>query len=683
MTAVAASEPVELLLVDDRRENIVALSAILARPDYRLLTASSGTEALRIALHEPLAAILLDVVMPDLDGFAVARTLKQASRTRDIPILFLTAQATDVREIYRAYDVGAVDYLVKPLDAEVVRKKVAVFVALARQRRQIEAQARQLLEVERREHELRIAELKVATDRRYRKLVEGIDQAIAWTADGAGSITFVSHQAPQILGVPLEAFSRPGFWEELVYPDDRAAVATLFANVLATHRDASLEHRVLDAEGRVRWFHTSASGETDAGGPSRLHGISIEVTQVKHGEQVQALLADASSILSASLDVRATLPELAARLVPLLGDWCVIDEVEPGGGRRQMAAHAVAPRAVALADLARAPHAIELPAAELHDDPAVRSSLALALGIDPQRLDGLDVASYLVLPMRARGRLLGVMFLGSSSPRRLGAGELAVAEQVSRRTALGLDNALLYEEAQHATRAREELLAVVSHDLRNPLNAISMSTSALVRAEGREIEPGWLHRQLQTIRRSTELMERLIRDLLDFARSDSGQLSLERTPNEAARLLGDVVELLGPLAAQKEIRLEITAADALRVSCDRERVLDVLSNLVGNAIKFTPAGGSVVVRAERRGDDARFAIADTGPGIPPEDMPRVFDRLWRADPRADGLGLGLAISKRLVEAQAGSIWAESQPGHGTTFYFTLPLAGDPASASAG
>jgi response regulator RpfG family c-di-GMP phosphodiesterase len=165
---VTSEDPsqVNILLVDDKPENLTALKAILNKKDYRLLAARSGADALHIALRERLAVILLDVVMPEMSGFEVAGYLKQVDRTRDIPILFLTAVATDVRQIYQAYEVGAVDYLVKPLDAEVVRRKVAVFVDLVRQREEIARQARRLLEVERRDHALQVAELRVASDRR-------------------------------------------------------------------------------------------------------------------------------------------------------------------------------------------------------------------------------------------------------------------------------------------------------------------------------------------------------------------------------------------------------------------------------------------------------------------------------------------------------------------------------------
>src|SRR5262249_21971544 len=158
------------------------LKAILESPEYRLRTATSGEEALVLALNEDFAVVLLDVAMPRMDGFEVAMHLKKLERTRDIPILFVTAVATDVTHIYRAYNIGAVDYLVKPLDAEVVRKKVAVFVKLVRQRDEIRHQAKLLREAERRDYERKLADLQLAGDRRYQKLIEGIANVIGWTA---------------------------------------------------------------------------------------------------------------------------------------------------------------------------------------------------------------------------------------------------------------------------------------------------------------------------------------------------------------------------------------------------------------------------------------------------------------------------------------------------------------------
>src|SRR5690606_27063958 len=179
--------------------------------------------------------------------------LTQRERTRRIPILFVTAFATDVAQIYEAYAVGAVDYLIKPLNPRVVRSKVAVFSDLYRQRRQIQRQAQLLREAEQREHQLRIAELRSALDRRYRTLVEGIDEAIAWACDPELTrATFVSRQAMRILGHPEERFSEPGFFLSLVHPDDRERFVAA-AREARERADVTCDHRLLASDGSTRW----------------------------------------------------------------------------------------------------------------------------------------------------------------------------------------------------------------------------------------------------------------------------------------------------------------------------------------------------------------------------------------------------------------------------------------------
>ncbi len=267
--------PITLLLVDDTPANLLALEAILeGNPEYRLIAVTSGAEALQTVLKETVSVILLDVVMPGMDGFDVANDLKAIERTRNIPILFLTAIATDASYVYRAYDVGAVDYLVKPLDSEIVRKKVAVFVDLVRQRETIVQQSKALREAERREYELRLAELRMASDRRYRKLVEGIDHAIAWTANEAFTLTFISRQATRILGCPAERFLEPDAFINLIHSDDREFVLKLFREAIQEGTDLVCNHRLLAADGRVFWFHTGMSGERETRDmPAELHGF--------------------------------------------------------------------------------------------------------------------------------------------------------------------------------------------------------------------------------------------------------------------------------------------------------------------------------------------------------------------------------------------------------------------------
>jgi signal transduction histidine kinase len=225
------------------------------------------------------------------------------------------------------------------------------------------------------------------------------------------------------------------------------------------------------------------------------------------------------------------------------------------------------------------------------------------------------------------------------------------------------------EEAEAAVRSREDMLAIVSHDLRNPLGTISMMLSLIEATLADERS----RTQAGIIRRALANMTRLIQDLLDVNGIATGKLVVHRNPVEVRSLLEDCRQSLGPLAAQRNQAFDVAASDCGEVMADRDRVAQVLSNLVGNAAKFTPEGGRITVSAEAAGREVRFRVGDTGPGIEVRDLPHIFDRFWQARRvRRGGVGLGLAISKGIVEAHGGRIWARSAPGVGSDFYFTLP-----------
>lgn len=233
----------------------------------------------------------------------------------------------------------------------------------------------------------------------------------------------------------------------------------------------------------------------------------------------------------------------------------------------------------------------------------------------------------------------------------------------------------LYQDARSAIDAREEVLRMVAHDLRNPLSTIVMTADLLrelpVDDEGRK-------RHLSVITRCSDSMNRLIHDLLDVARMEAGRLQVDPVPAQAEELLDRVVELMRPIAEQHDVRLRISAgADLPPVLVDEDRVLQVFSNLIGNAIKFTPEGGSVTVRAEHVGDAVRFGVLDTGPGIPPERAARIFERFWQANTGdRRGIGLGLAIARSIIEAHGQRIGVDSPPDGGSEFWFTAAVAAE-------
>jgi signal transduction histidine kinase len=228
--------------------------------------------------------------------------------------------------------------------------------------------------------------------------------------------------------------------------------------------------------------------------------------------------------------------------------------------------------------------------------------------------------------------------------------------------------------AEEARRSRERLLGIVAHDLRNPLTAIRTVATGLGRAAP-ELAP-----RVERIDRAVTRMDDLIRDLVDMTRIEHGELVVSPGIELVGSMLDEAVELHAPSARAQGITLSIEGSTpAAAVACDRGRIMQVLSNLVGNALKFTPSGGQVRIGYEERDHVARFEVADTGPGIRAGDVERVFDPYWRGDNR--GTGLGLFIARTIVEAHGGRLGVESSPGEGARFWFTLPRANAAAAVS--
>jgi signal transduction histidine kinase len=235
------------------------------------------------------------------------------------------------------------------------------------------------------------------------------------------------------------------------------------------------------------------------------------------------------------------------------------------------------------------------------------------------------------------------------------------------------------DAAQDASRAREEMLAVVAHDLRNPLNLVMMTTELIT-----DTHPSAERRDqlLGVMRRSARRMNRLIEDLLEVVRQESGQMTLDVGEVSVSSMFAQTEEMFHAESAEKGVSLHVeNISPALTVWADSERILQVMSNLLGNAMKFVPRGGNVIVKAQPKGAEVIFAVADTGPGMSKEDLDRLFEKFWqrrRTDKR--GVGLGLSIARGIVEAHGGRIWCESTVGVGSAFYFTLPLVSHVAEA---
>jgi signal transduction histidine kinase len=249
-----------------------------------------------------------------------------------------------------------------------------------------------------------------------------------------------------------------------------------------------------------------------------------------------------------------------------------------------------------------------------------------------------------------------------------------LAEELAQRAALAIVNARLFREAQRAVKIREDVLAIVSHDLKNPVGTIRLAAHLLRQPD--RLDTMGIGKLTDTIQRSVDKMQLLIGDLLDFDKIQSGTFTLETATDSVTRLITPAIDDLRLVAEDKGQTVVIRLPRRLpHVSADRSRISQVMYNLLGNAIKFTPEGGTIRVSARTQRNEVVIEVTDTGPGIPPEHLARVFDWFWQAaGGKKMGTGLGLSIAKGIVEAHGGKIWAESEIGKGSSFLFTLPLA---------
>lgn len=342
--------------------------------------------------------------------------------------------------------------------------------------------------------------------------------------------------------------------------------------------------------------------------------------QAEDAEARALLLSEISDALGKSPDCHATLPDVARLIAGRLGQGCLIEVHD---------------------------HIDELcaVAGDVVSLTATVSPTTVAIGVP--------------------GQPMGQLSLFRGSPEPLAAADAHLLAECARKIGLAIEHARLY-------RAREEIIGIVSHDLRDPLNVVHLGALVLQQFPLPELARA----QVDKISRASARMKRLIADLLDLHRLDSSvPLSLGKLA--PAELVAEAVELHRSLAAAKDVALTTAVPPGLPpLLGDRERLLQVLANLLGNAIKFTPPHGAVRVEARVQHEQVAIEVADTGPGIPEDELPRVFDRFWQArrQGRQGGVGLGLAIARRIVEAHGGTIGVHSRPGEGARFTFTVAAA---------
>jgi signal transduction histidine kinase/DNA-binding response OmpR family regulator len=622
----------EVLVVDDSPTQLEALRALLAASGFGVTTATSGEEALRRLDEGDIGLVLSDVVMPGMSGYALCSEIKRRLGSPEQPPVVLLTSLSDPTDIVRGLECGADNYITKPYDPEHL-----------------------------------IARIRHVLDNRALRRQQAPGESVKIRF--LGETFTVGADREQILDLLLSSF------EELIRTND-----------------ALQESKRALAEAHARELQREQEART----------------QAEESARRMELLASASAVLSSSLDEHMALHAVTALTAPTLADICIVDTVPEDGGTRNTAVGTPDDAARELIESILDVSDGLTPWAKLAADreivrvdplPDVFFEECPGTSEQRDRLRALGLRAALVAHLTARGRRVGTLaLLRTESAAPFDSADERSAREIAGRVALAVDNLRLFRqaerdraaaedaaarvtalydserqaraEAEAATRIRDEVLAIVSHDLRNPLGIIFTGTSLLL---DMPLDEEQRNRQLQILKRAAQRMERLISDLLEVSRLESGRLTISITPNRVADLLTEAAESFRPLAEEKGISLVVEAPDIERVEADRERIVQVFSNLVGNAVKFTPEQGSVRIGARADGEDAIFYVADSGPGIDAADLPRIFDRFWQAKTSAQaGAGLGLAIAKGIVEAHRGRIWVESRAGHGATFFFAIP-----------
>jgi signal transduction histidine kinase/ActR/RegA family two-component response regulator len=442
----------------------------------------------------------------------------------------------------------------------------------------------------------------------------------------------------------------------------------------------------------------------------------VQEVQLAHAEAAAAerrsrFLAEAGMRLDAVLEYRARLALVAQLAVPDLADYCILDEVAENGALHRIAVNSADPGQPASArELQRrwpldpqapagAGHVLRIGRSQIWPDPESGSGGAPAhlptgrrqriLAPDPEHrelLQQLGIRSVMIVPLLARGRTLAVMaLLAARSGRHYGTEDLALAEDFARRAAIALDNARLYHEVQDATRRKDEFLAMLAHELRNPLAPILNAAHVL---SLRQTDDPILQRMREVVQRQVRHMARLLDDLLDVSRITHGKIELRKERVDLVAIARDALQTSRPFveASQHEVSISLPP-EPLFVEADPARLEQVLTNLLNNAVKYTPSGGQIGITIARVGEEAVVRVRDTGAGISADFLPRVFDLFAQAQRSLDrsegGLGIGLTLVRRLVEMHGGSVEAYSAgPGQGSEFTVRLPAQPDAQPARA-
>lgn len=660
---------VNILVVDDRPEGILAIEAVLKSPAYNIITASSGNEALKHLLQNDFAVILMDVQMPVMNGFETASVIKTREKSRDIPIIFMSAINQDEQYVYQGYGVGAIDYLLKPFDPYILKSKVSIFADIYRKNQVIKDQAQKLLDAEAKEHSLKIDRLEIENLRRYQYLADSIPQ-IVFRLLPDGQYEYFNKVWFDYTGLSLKD-SYGLAWKDVIHPDDVNKLTELF-NERSNQNGLECECRILNKNRVYRWHLIQVRPEKYFH-PEEVNswlGTALDVEDRKKNSDKQQFLAKAGELLVTTLDYHKTLESISKLAVPYLADWCAIDIVNEEGKLTTISFSHRESHLLSEAHTFYQKHFLDnqngFSLTELMKQHSTRI-------LNREEIPGV---SALILPLEFNGDIIGVMtFVRQQSQVKYDQYFMEVAQELSRRVILAFENARLYTLAQEAIEIRNDFLSIASHELNTPITSLKLQLQ-MVRKSIQMSKDGIfpVERFTKSVEASVKQVDRLInliQILLDVSRIQSGKFNFSFEKFEIHELVTEVMERHKEILINSNCTLEFQNGSHIDVVWDKVRIEQVLTNLITNAIKYAPGKIEFIITEED--NQVMMQIIDHGKGIPQSKLKTIFDRFERASSNESigGLGLGLFIVREIVEGHHGKIEVVSNE-KGSKFMLTLP-----------
>ena len=658
--------------------------ALLQGPS--LVYAFANPRFLDIVGHRELVGRPARQAHPDLEGQRFFELLEHVFRTGEpvsgkaIPIMLEGKQA-GTRET------AFFDFVYQPLfQADGTTEGVLVCASEVTEQLRARLKAEELSTRLRQQHE---ASLK--SEERFRSLTHALSQLV-WATDAEGRVVADSPSWRAFTGQSREKYfdSRYG-WLECIHPEDRARTVRAWVESLRGRKVFEFEHRVRRHDGQYR--HMAVRGVpvlAENGEVREWVGLHMDITEQWRSEEASAFLARASLLLATSLDPEATLGNIVRFAVPTLADWCAIDMLMPEGSVQRLAAAHREPDKVALVHElqrrfplnwnAKRGLARVLRTGQPEWFPTVPESLFVEGGWDEEQvrlLRRLGLHSYVCVPLLSRGSILGALTLvHEGSGREYDERDLRLAEDLARRVAISVDNARLFQGAKEAVQVRDEFLSVASHELKTPLTPLRLKLHRMrqvARGAAGTLNPAELLAHLEVVERQVTKLDRLIDSLLDVSRIGAGKLELEWEDVDLVEIVHEVTGRFEPQAAKAGCALTVHAPGPLVGRWDRLRLEQVVTNLLSNALKYG-AGKPIELTVSAERGHAVLSVRDEGIGIEPASLSRIFERFERAvsERHYGGLGLGLYITRTIVQALGGTIEARSTPGQGATFLVVLP-----------